>query len=152
MPKVLFCASGMSVVGETLSQLGVSCLERGWNILPCWWILPCARIWLRGASASQLRLLTSVLLSRVTTRAFITQLYEQWRFITLHLNLVQPFLRKQCSKVGLQEFAKFCESFPGRVCASSSQEKMQVQTPPLLSSSFCCEEKYCSLGKISGKI
>lgn len=50
--------------------------------------LPCARIWLRGAVASQLCLLTSMLLSGVTTHAFITQLYEQWRFITLHLNLV----------------------------------------------------------------
>lgn len=50
--------------------------------------LCCARIWLHGAVAFQLCLLTSVLLSRVTTRAFITQLYEQWRFITLHLNLV----------------------------------------------------------------
>ena len=39
--------------------------------------LPYARIWLRGAVASQLCLLTSVLLSGVTTRAFITQLYEQ---------------------------------------------------------------------------
>lgn len=33
--------------------------------------------WVPGAVASQLRLLTSVFLSRATTRAFITRLYEQ---------------------------------------------------------------------------
>lgn len=39
--------------------------------------LPHARIWLCGAVVSQLCLLTSMLLSEVTTSAFITQLYEQ---------------------------------------------------------------------------